>query len=148
MEFGCLLWVISEWKTLWVFLFQSWSLWFSHQSSKDVKKVFTYCKACDIFYWEGFNKFPFQLLTSYKGHEESKSKIGQERSSVQQADYHRHWPTPRMQESVSMHKSPKVPTPLRHSRIWIKQGRKKRIKRGRETRKTEDRRPKERKAAQ
>ena len=51
---------------------------------------------------------------SYKGHEENKSKIGQERSSMQQADYHRHRPTPWMQESASMHKSP---TPLRHSRM-------------------------------
>ena len=33
---------------------------------------------------------------------------------MQQADYHRHRPTPWMQESVSMHKSP---TPLRHSRM-------------------------------
>ena len=44
-------------------------------------------------------------------HEENKSKIGQERSSMQLADYHRHRPTPWMQESVSMH------TPLRHSRM-------------------------------
>ena len=33
---------------------------------------------------------------------------------MQQADYHCHRPTPRMQESVSMHKSP---THIRHSRI-------------------------------
>ena len=33
---------------------------------------------------------------------------------MQQADYHRHRPTPWMQESVSMHKNP---TPLRHSRM-------------------------------
>ena len=30
---------------------------------------------------------PFQLPRSYKRHEENKSKIGQERSSMQQADY-------------------------------------------------------------
>ena len=42
----------------------------------------------------GFNMCPFQLLRSYKRHEENKRKIGQERSSMQQADYHRHRPTP------------------------------------------------------
>ena len=55
-----------------------------------------------------------ELIRSYKGDKENKSKIGQERRSMQQADYHRHQPTPRIQESVSMHKSP---TPLRHSRM-------------------------------
>ena len=35
-------------------------------------------------------------------------------TTMQQADYHRHRPTPRMQESMSMHKSP---IPLRHSRM-------------------------------
>ena len=35
-------------------------------------------------------------------HEENKRKIGQERSSMQQADYQCHRPTPWMQESVSM----------------------------------------------
>ena len=30
---------------------------------------------------------PFQLLGSYKRHKENKKKIGQERSSMQQADY-------------------------------------------------------------
>ena len=34
-----------------------------------------------------FNRCPFQLLRSYKRHEENKRKIGQERSSMQQADY-------------------------------------------------------------
>ena len=53
-----------------------------------------------------------ELIRSYKGDRENKSKIGQERSSMQQADYHRHQPTPQIQESVTMHKSP---TPLRHS---------------------------------
>ena len=67
-----------------------------------------------LFYWKGFNKYPFQLLRSYKGHEENKRKIGQERSSMQQVGYHCHRPTPWMQESVSMHKSP---IPLRHSRM-------------------------------
>ena len=33
---------------------------------------------------------------------------------MQQADYHRHRPTPWMQESVSMHESP---TPVRYSRM-------------------------------
>ena len=59
-----------------------------------------------------FNRCPFQLPKSYKKHEENKSKIGQERSSMQQTDYQFHQPTPWMQESVSMHKSP---TPVRHS---------------------------------
>ena len=62
----------------------------------------------------GFNRCPLQLLRSYKRHEESKNKIGQERSSMQQADYQCHRPTPWMQESVSMHKSP---TPVRQSRM-------------------------------
>ena len=69
----------------------------------------------------------FQLSRSYKRQEENNSKIGQERSSMQQADYQFQQPTPWMQESVSMHKSP---TPLRHSN-WIKQGRRKRKKRDR-----------------
>ena len=62
----------------------------------------------------GFNRYPFQLLRSYKRHEENKRKVGQERSSMQQAHYQCHRPTPWMQESVSMHKSP---TPVRHSRM-------------------------------
>ena len=49
-----------------------------------------------------FNRCPFQLLRSYKRHEENKRKIGQERSSMQQTDYQCHRPTPWMQESVSM----------------------------------------------
>ena len=49
-----------------------------------------------------FNKCPFQLLRSYKRHEENKRKVGQERSSMQQAHYQCHRPTPWMQESVSM----------------------------------------------
>ena len=44
----------------------------------------------------GFNRCPFQLLWSYKRHEEKKSKIGKERSSMQQADQC-HRPTPWMQ---------------------------------------------------
>ena len=51
---------------------------------------------------------------SYKRHEENKSKSRQERSSIQQAHYQCHRPTPWIQESVSMHKSP---TPVRHSRM-------------------------------
>ena len=57
---------------------------------------------------------PFQLLRSYKRHEENKRKIGQERSSMQQTVYQCHQTTPRMQESLSMHKSP---TQLRQSRM-------------------------------
>ena len=57
---------------------------------------------------------PFQQLMSYKTHEENKRKIGQEGSSMQLAHYQCHRPTPWMQESVSMHKSP---TPVRHSRM-------------------------------
>ena len=49
-----------------------------------------------------------------------------------------------MQESVSMHKSP----PKSGIRAWIKQGKKKRKKGGRETGKTEARRLMERNAAQ
>ena len=64
--------------------------------------------------YSGFNRRPFQLLRSYKRHEENRRKIGQERSSMQQAHYQCHRPTPWMQESVSMHKSP---TPVRHSRM-------------------------------
>ena len=51
---------------------------------------------------------PFQLLRL------DKRKIEQERSSMQQAQNQCHRPTPRMQESVSMHKSH---TQLRHSRM-------------------------------
>ena len=39
-----------------------------------------------------FNKCPFQLLRSHKRHEENKRKIGQERSSMKQADYQCHRP--------------------------------------------------------
>ena len=53
------------------------------------------------------------IIYYYKG-EENKSKIGQERNSMQQADYQCHRPTPWMQESVSIHKSP---TSVRHSRM-------------------------------
>ena len=86
--------------------------------------------------YSGFNRCHFLLLRSYKRHEENKRKIGQERSSMQQADYHRHRPTPWMQESVSMnarkcvHECKKVcpwmqesvsmhksPAPVRHSRM-------------------------------
>ena len=66
----------------------------------------------------------FQLLSIYKRHEENKSKIGQERRSIQQADYQCHQPTPSMQESVSKHKIQKSGI-----RAWIKQGRRKRKKR-------------------
>ena len=62
----------------------------------------------------GFNRCPFQLRRSHKRHEENKRKIGQERCSMQQVDYQYHRPTPWMQESVSMKKSP---TPVRHSRM-------------------------------
>ena len=85
------------------------------------------CLEPKYFYWErwknfwdnlllylGFNRCLYQLLRSYKRHEGIKSKIGQERSSMQQADYQCHRPTPWMQESVSMHKSP---SPFRHSRM-------------------------------
>ena len=60
------------------------------------------------------HRCPFYLLRSYKKHEENKSKIGQERSSMQQANTTVNQPTSWMQESVSMHKSP---TPVRHSRM-------------------------------
>ena len=64
--------------------------------------------------YSGFSMCPYQLLRSYERHEENKSKIGQERSSMQQADYQCHRPTPWMQESVPMHIRP---TPVRHSRM-------------------------------
>ena len=48
----------------------------------------------------------------YKRLEVNKSKIGQESSSMQPADYKFHQPTSWMQESVSMHKNP---TLVRHS---------------------------------
>ena len=46
----------------------------------------------------GFNRCPYQLLRLYSRHEESKSKIGQECSSIQQADYQFHLNTPWMPE--------------------------------------------------
>ena len=50
--------------------------------------------------------FPKTNITLFKRHKENKSKIGQERSSMQQPGYQCHRPTPWMQESVSMHKKP------------------------------------------
>ena len=55
---------------------------------------------------------PFLTTKPYKRHEEHKGKIGQERSFMQQADYQFHRPSPRMHESVSMHKTS---TPVRDS---------------------------------
>ena len=77
---------------------------------------------------------------SYKIHEENKRKIGQERSSMQQAHYQCHRPTPWMQESVSMHKSP---THLKHSlinqaRSEEEEKERKRKKKGRGKRKEEE----------
>ena len=83
--------------------------YFSYQPFPNIGKFSLF-----FFYEEGFIKCPFQLLRSYKIHEENKKKIEQERSSMQKADYHRHRPTPGMQESVSMHKRT---TPLRQSRM-------------------------------
>ena len=83
------------------------------------------------------------IIYYYKG-EENKSKIGQERNSMQQADYQCHRPTPWMQEVCPCTKA----LLLSGIRAWIKQGRRKRNKRGRKTGKTEARRLKERKAAQ
>ena len=81
------------------------------------------------------------MLMSYNRHEENKSKSGQERSSMQQADYQCHRPTLWMQESVSLHQSP---APLRHLRMnqarWEEEER--------ETGKTEDRTLRATKAAQ
>ena len=53
-----------------------------------------------------------RISRPYKRHEDS--KIGQERSSMQQVYYQFHRFTPWMQESVSMHKTT---THLRHSRM-------------------------------
>ena len=44
--------------------------------------------------YSGFKRYSYQLLSSYRRHEENKSKIGQERSSKRQADYQCHRPTP------------------------------------------------------
>ena len=63
---------------------------------------------------------------------------------MQQADQCRQ-PTPWMQESVSMHKSP---TPVRHSRMNQANSEEEEKKRGRGSGKTEARRLMERKAAQ
>ena len=41
-----------------------------------------------------FNSCPYQLLRSYKRHVENKSKIQQERSSMQEVDYQCQRPTP------------------------------------------------------
>ena len=81
----------------------------------------------------GFNRCPFQLLRSYKRHEENKRKLGQERSSMQQADYQCHRPTPWMQESVSMHER-SIPDDSRMNQARSEEEKK---KRGRETGKTE-----------
>ena len=41
-----------------------------------------------------FIRCPYQLLSSYKTHEEIKSKTGQECSSMHQANYRCYRPTP------------------------------------------------------
>ena len=55
---------------------------------------------------------PYRQLRSYKRHEDNKNKIGQERSSMQQANYQRLRPAPWMQERYSFqafaHESSKV----------------------------------------
>ena len=114
------------------------------------RKMHTYssCRYAFAYLWWtralllylGFNRCPYQLLYSviYKKCEESKRKIWQECSSMQQADYQCHRPTPWMQESVAMHKSP---TPVRYSRMNQARSEK-------ETGKTVARRLMERKAAQ
>ena len=73
---------------------------------------------------------PYQQLMTDKKHEENKkSKIGQKVAPCSKpTTYQFYLPTSWTQESVSMHKRP---TPVRHS-PWIKQGRRKRKKRGRE----------------
>ena len=50
------------------------------------------CIRCLLFVQLGFIRCPSQLLRSYKRHEENKRKIGQECSSMQQADYQCHRP--------------------------------------------------------
>ena len=92
----------------------------------------------------GFIRRPFQLLWSNKRYEENKRKIGQELISMEQVDYQCRRPTPWMQESVSMHKSP---TPVRHSRM-DQTSSEEEEKRGGETGKTEARGLMERKTAQ
>ena len=99
---------------------QLWTFWdfffpFHKENSLFISEYFPF----KLSFYKHFTTFfyilcPFQLLRSYKRREENKSKIGQERSSMQQACYQCHRPTPWMQESVSMHKSP---TPVRHSRM-------------------------------
>ena len=56
-------------------------------------------------------------------------KIGHECISMQQAEYKCHRPTPWMQESVSMHKSP---TPVRHLRMNQARSEEEEQKRGRD----------------
>ena len=40
-----------------------------------------------LLLYSGIKRYSYQLLSSYRRHEENKSNIGQERSSMQQADY-------------------------------------------------------------
>ena len=83
----------------------------------------------------GFSKCPFQLLRSYKKHEENKSKIGQERSSMQQAHS--------MDARKCVHAQKPYPTQaFAHESSKVERRGK------RETGKTEARRLMERKAAQ
>ena len=81
---------------------------------------------------------------SYKRHEENKRKIGQERSSMQQATTNVIGPLHECKKVCPCTKA----LPQSGIRAWIKQVRKKRKKRGRETGKTEARKLMERKAAQ
>ena len=55
---------------------------YRHTYGKTLHYVIIY-----LLFWVGFNMCPFQLQRSFKRHEENKRKIGQERSSMQQADY-------------------------------------------------------------
>ena len=99
------------------------SIFFSNIKPILQKTIFAECWVwISSQYWDCIlaqylvNKFCY-LGRSYKRHEKNKRKTGQERSSLQQADYHRHRPTPWMQESVSMHKSPTPLMALKQSRM-------------------------------
>ena len=95
---------------------------------------------------EGINRCPFQLLRYYKRHEEILTRVRLDRNV---APCNR----PTASVIVPLYECKKVcpcskALPPSGSRAWIKQGRKKRKKRGRETGKKEARRLMEIKAAQ
>ena len=89
-----------------------------HSSAFSMIKTLKACvdtwKIIYHFKWGLISVLSNYYIRTCKSHEENKSKIEQERSSMQQAHNQCHRPTPWMQESVCMHKSP---TQIRHSRM-------------------------------